>query len=320
MADDTGAENLVANGSFEDVTYERGHGRGHHRHHHHSRSAELSGWQVAGGPGPDVINHRWLPSADGDRHIELDGSGARNTNSAIFQDIPTAGTGTFLVSFNYSPPPFSRAHSNGIEIIWNGQVIDTISANGGWGVDWQTFTYELEGAGDLTRLEFRAVGADDGRGGYLDNVSVVAADPPPLFTETDDAVVLADDDPDYGSGEAYDALGGDDTVTGGDLDDTINGNTGNDTLSGGAGDDVLIGCADGEVLIEKERVIEHDLSSLSATPEIGIDPAHFELANDHAVSLTFVGEDAKFHNSVGVYKIGPNGEISDVEIIFKDAS
>ncbi|MBT3908217.1 MAG: hypothetical protein HOF27_00845, partial [Rhodospirillaceae bacterium] len=241
MADDTGAENLVANGSFEDVTYERGHGRGHHRHHHHSRSAELSGWQVAGGPGPDVINHRWLPSADGDRHIELDGSGARNTNSAIFQDIPTAGTGTFLVSFNYSPPPFSRAHSNGIEIIWNGQVIDTISANGGWGVDWQTFTYELEGAGDLTRLEFCTVGADDGRGGYLDNVSLVAAAPPPLFTETDDAVVLADDDPDYGSGEAYDALGGDDTVTGGDLDDTINGNTGNDTLSGGAGVDVMIG-------------------------------------------------------------------------------
>ena len=187
-------------------------------------------------------------------------------------------------------------------------------------MDWQEFTYELEGAGDLTRLEFRAVGADDGRGGYLDNVSVVAGDPPPLFTEGDDTVVLADDDPDYGDGDAYDALAGDDTVIGGDLDDVIDGNTGNDTLSGGDGDDVLIGGAEGEVMVEHERVVEHDLGGLAETPAPGTDPAHFQLENDHAVSMTFVSEEAGYRNTVGVYKIGPNGEITDVEIVFADAS
>ncbi|MBT6093607.1 MAG: hypothetical protein HOH04_01915 [Rhodospirillaceae bacterium] len=325
MADKIDSENLVLNGSFEDVTEARGRGgrgghRDHHHHHHHRGNAELTGWQVADGPGPDVIASRWLPSADGARHIELDGSGARNTNSAIFQDVPTGGTGTFTLSFSYAAPPFSRSSSNGIEVLWDGQVIDTITASGGRGLDWQSFSYELDGAGDLTRLEFRAVGSDDGRGGYLDDVSIVATEPPPLFTDADDTVMLADDDPEYGEGAAYDALDGDDVVTGGELADTINGNTGNDTLNGGAGDDILIGGADDEVMVERERVIEHDLSGLTETPTPGVDPAHFNMANDHAVSLSFVGEDASYRNTVGMYKIGENGEITDVEIIFRDAS
>ncbi len=322
MADQIDGENLVSNGSFEDVTEPAG--RGHHRHHHHKHhhrgNAELTGWQVAEGPGPDVIASRWLPSADGARHIELDGSGARNTNSAIFQDLPTDGTGSFMLTFSYAAPPFSRSSSNGIEVLWDGQVIDTITASGGWGLDWQTFSYELDGVGDTTRLEFRAVGSDDGRGGYLDNFNVVAVEPPQLFTDDDDAVILADDDPDYGDGEAYDALDGNDVVTGGDLDDTINGNTGDDTLTGGAGDDILIGGADNEVMVERERVIEHDLSGLSDTPAPGIDETHFQLADDHAVTLSFVGEEAKYRNTIGMYKIGDNGEITDVEIIFRDAS
>ncbi len=259
-------------------------------------------------------------AADGQRFIELDGRGRGDTNSAIYQDISTDSSATFVLSFSYAPPPHSRAASNGIEVIWNGQVIDTIAADGGRSVDWQTFTYELEDSGDLTRLEFRAIGRDDGRGGYLDNVSVVAQDPPPLFTGADDTVVLADDDPDYGSGEAYDALDGDDVVSGGDLDDSIFGNTGDDTLSGGAGDDVLIGGAEDQQLVERELVIEHDLGRLTKTPVPGIDPAHFQLADDHAVSLSFAGEEAKYRNTVGVYKIGPNGEITDVQIVFKDAS
>ena len=321
MDDPVYGVNLIQNGSFENVTYTNsssGRGRHHHRHHH---SAELTGWQTSDGPGPDVKSSSWwTKSAEGRRHIELDGSGARDTNSSIFQDVPTSGTGKFSVSFQYSPPPYSRADSNGIEVIWNGVVIDTITGNGGRTVDWQTFTYELEGVGDTTRLEFRAVGRDDGRGGLLDDINVTAIAPPPLFAENDDTVVLADDDPDYGSGDAYDALGGNDVVQGGDLDDNINGNTGDDTLSGGAGNDTLIGGAEGEVLVERERVIEHDLSSLSDTPTLGIDSDHFTLASDHQVSMTFVGESAGYRNTVGMYKISADGTISDVNIIFKDAS
>lgn len=321
MSDLVYGENLVQNGSFEDVTYSRGHGHRHYHHRHHHKTVEVNGWETSSGPGPDVLNNPWWArSAEGNRHIELDGSGGRNTNSSITQEIPTQGTGTFQLSFSYAAPPFSHASSNGIEVVWNGQVIDTISANGSWPIEWQTFTYELEGGGDTTGLEFRAVGRDDGRGGYLDDISVVAVAPPPLFTEGDDTVVLAADDPNYGDGEAYDALGGNDTVVGGDLDDTINGNTGNDTLIGGAGDDTLVGGADGEVLVERERVVEHDLSGLSDTPSPGTDPSHFQLDAAHTVSMTFVGESAGYRNSVGYYKIAADGTITDVDIVFEDAS
>ena len=335
MADTVYGVNLVANGSFEDLDYagghghHHGHGYGHHYGHGRGRNsghgrgknAELSGWQTGSGPGPDIKSGDWWSqAADGKRYIELDGSGARNTNSSIHQDIPTGGTGTFQLSFSYAAPPFSRGSSNGIEVIWNGQVIDTITSNGGWGIDWQTFTYELEGAGDMTRLEFRAVGRDDGRGGLLDDISVVGIEPPALFTEDADTVVLSDDDPDYGSGEAYDALGGDDVVVGGELADNIFGNIGNDTLSGGGGDDILTGGSESEVLVEKERVVEHDLSSLSDTPTLGVDPAHFTLTNDHQVTMTFVGEEAGYRNTVGIYKIADDGTIYDVEIVFQDAS
>ena len=324
MSDTVYGVNLVENGSFEDVSYSRGYGHRYGHGHHGGRNggnAELSGWQTSSGPGPDIQKgNPWTPAADGNRYIELDGSGARNTNSSIFQDIPTGGTGTFELSFSYAPPPFSHASSNGIQVIWNGEVIDTITASGGWGTDWQTFTYELEGAGDLTRLECRAVGRDDGRGGLLDDISVTAVEPPELFTDSADTVVLADDDPDYGSGDAYDAQGGDDVVVGGDLDDEIFGNTGNDTLSGGAGDDVLIGGSEEETFIEVEQTVEHDLSGLTETPVLGVDPAHFQLQNDHPVTLTFVGEEAGYRNTVGVYKIAADGSIYDVEIVFQDAS
>ncbi len=319
MTDTVYGVNLVENGSFEDVAYSRGHGR-HHNHRSNS-NAELTGWHTSSGPGPDIeTSDWWTRAADGHRYIELDGSGARDTNSSIYQNIPTGGTGTFELSFSYAAPPFSRGSSNGIEVIWNGQVIDTITSDGGWGTDWQTFTYELEGAGDMTRLEFRAVGRDDGRGGLLDDISVVGLEPPELFTDANDTVVLADDDPDYGSGEPYDALGGDDVVQGGDLDDEIFGNTGNDTLSGGAGNDILRGGADTKVQIEVEQTVEHDLSGLSSTPTLGIDPAHFRLQNDHKVTMTFVGEEAGYRNTVGYYKIAADGTIGDVQIVFQDAS
>ena len=327
--------NLVQNGSFEDVSRTRGDGhghRGHNRHSGHGRdsghgrhsghggNSTLDGWKTSSGPGPDIISSRHLPSADGKQHIELDGSGARNTNSAIHQDIPTGGTGTFQLNFSYAAPPYSAAWSNGIQVIWNGVVIDTITANGGRSVNWQTFSYELQGAGDTTRLEFRAVGSDDGRGGYLDDISIVSVALPPLFTEDSDTIVLAEDDPDYGSGEAYDAQAGDDVVQGGALDDSINGNIGNDTLSGGAGDDLLIGGSEAATMVEKERVVEHDLSGLGTTPSAGVNPAHFQLASDHQVTMTFVGEDAGYRNTVGYYKIAADGSIYDVQIVFQDAS
>lgn len=258
--------NLITNGSFENIDvsrYGRHHGHHHGRHHH----VDLIGWQTSQGPGPHIKGDPWWPASDGRRFIELDGHGRGATNSAIFQDVATDSAASFVLSFDFAPRPFNPGSSNGIEVIWDGQVIDTITADGGWGMDWQTFTYELEGAGDLTRLEFRAVGRNDGRGGFLDNVSLVAQDPPPLFTDDGDTVVLADDD-------------------------LLRSEGGADTLVGGAGVDVMIGKGGADRFV-------FDLAAMQAESGIGAGNRNiiedFDATEDlielsGVVSFNFVGD------------------------------
>lgn len=234
---------------------------------------------------------------------------------SVSETIPTPGDGTFVLSFSFALFGFAR-FGNAVEVVWNGQVIDTLEP----GQSQSELTFELESGGDTSQLEFRSVGWTPIRFLSLDDVSVVQVPDVELFTADDDNVNLTDDDPDYGAEEPYDALDGDDTVVGGDLDDTINGNTGNDVLIGGAGDDILIGGADDEVIVERERIIEHDLTDLTETPVDGINTSHFELLKDHTVTLSLNDDSTSKHNSVGIYKIGPYGEISDVEIVIEDAS
>ncbi len=64
------------------------------------------------------------------------------------------------------------AESNSIEVYWNGQKLDTIALDGVGltNTKWQTFSYDLPADADSGKLEFRAVGTSDSRGGYLDDV------------------------------------------------------------------------------------------------------------------------------------------------------
>lgn len=229
--------------------------------------------------------------------------------------LPTPSNESFTLSFNYSLFGFAW-FKTAVEVVWNGEVIDTLTP----GNSDTTLTYELDSSTDTSVLEFRSVGWTPLRFLSLEDVSLTQLPTESLFTDANDTVSLADDDPDYGTVEEYDALDGDDVVVGGDLDDIINGNTGNDILHGGTGDDVLIGSDEGEVVVERERTIEHDLSDLTDVPVEGINNNHFTLQNDHAVTLSLSDDNTGKKNSVGVYKIGPDGEIYDVEIVIEDAS
>lgn len=95
----------------------------------------------------------------------------------------------------------------------------------------------------------------------------------------------------YGQGGDDNLYGGSgyEEIYGGDGDDFIRGGTGADYLSGGAGDDKIIG--DGGN------------------------------ANGYPVTLTFLGEEAGYLNTIGIYSIDPDtGEISNVELAFENAS
>ncbi len=109
--------------------------------------------------------------------------------------------------------------------------------------------------------------------------------------------------------------------------DTITGNNGNDTLLGGPGNDTIFadnGGATGPVV--------HDFVTTAAIPTLvdgqavpagevnGVNQADLTLQADNPVSVIFQSESAGQQNSLGYYKIGPGGEISDVQMVWSNAS
>ena len=119
-------------------------------------------------------------------------------------------------------------------------------------------------------------------------------------------------------GDNIDTRGGNDTVTG---------NNGNDILLGGAGNDILIANAGGTVI-----PIAHDFVTTAAIPALadglpvaaeainGVNAADLTLQADNPVSVVFQSEGAGQQNSLGTYKVGPNGEITDVQFVWENAS
>ncbi len=224
-ADSLLGNNLVVNGSFEDGPIAGGS---------YNISAAISGWTSNSGDGIEVQNNAVMPASDGSQLVELDS----NNNSNMYQDIATGGTGEFQLSFDYSPRPGVDAASNGIEVYWNGVLLDTLTGDT---AGFTNHTYVVNGAGANTRLEFRAVGTSDSLGGFLDNVSVRGLN---------DAAGSGADIINGGSGNDVIFGGyGDDVITGDSGNDTINGGDGDDKIDGGSGNDVVNGDAGNDTII-----------------------------------------------------------------------
>lgn len=90
-------------------------------------------------------------------------------------------------------------------------------------------------------------------------------------------------------------------------DDILTGQNGNDEIWGGTGDDVLSGNSGNDILYG------------SGGPTL-IDVTAVEITDDYDVSVTFEGETAGYRNTFGDYKIQDDGLITDVEIIWPNAS
>lgn len=122
----------------------------------------------------------WLPQ-EGAQYAELDTdwdgpTGSVNGEPAsvlIYQDISTKCNCKYELKFYFSPRPGTPAEDNTLEISWGGNVIDTISQSGGSQTSWTEYTYTLNAAGSVTRLQFTDLGTANSLGTFLDNVSVI---------------------------------------------------------------------------------------------------------------------------------------------------
>ena len=208
-------DNLVVNGSFE-----------HNSVHYNCRGVfqTIEGWTTTMGSGIEIKEEvsKFGAAADGHAWVELDS----HSNSGMVQHIDTTVGQHYQVSFDYKARRCVSENSNGIEVYWNGEKLDTIAQSGYHqsNLSWQTYTYTVDASVDVTALEFRAVGHSDYRGGFIDDVKVQQ-----VFK------------PDMPNKIGTEQVAGCDLLRGGDGNDTMYGGAANDTLFGGAGNDILNG-------------------------------------------------------------------------------
>lgn len=180
--------NLVANGSFEEPTANQYW----YTYFDWGQFNSLPGWQISYGAPIDLIRTRdsWTAAA-GLQWAELDG----NTSLGIYQDIPTMPNTAYTLKFAFSTRGDSPEQYDGVRVLWNGNVVDTIirtdrSLNNN---NWIYYTYTVVATGSLSRLEFQDAGPNsDGWGPFLDDVSlVVVPEPASLFALAAGVVGLA---------------------------------------------------------------------------------------------------------------------------------
>jgi len=153
--------NLIVNGSFESPDIPTGT---------FQIFPNIPGWSTSFGPGIEIQDHIVGSPFVGAQHVELDSS----ANSGMSQIVSTVPGQTYHLSFAYSPRPGVSADSNTIQIFFNGVQLDTLALSGVGLQDtsWQVFGYNVAPSVTSSTLEFRAAGASDSLGGYLDDVQL----------------------------------------------------------------------------------------------------------------------------------------------------
>ena len=158
--------NLLVNGSFEATTVATGTW---------SAQQTVAGWTALPGSGIELWNsHNGIQARNGSNFVELDYLGATD---GIYQDVRTGAGQSYTLSFDLAARPGAALSTQGVEVLWNGQVVATVQpiASGTHGI-WITPTVIVTGTGNLDRLTLREVGSQgsDGVGALLDNVRLVA--------------------------------------------------------------------------------------------------------------------------------------------------
>ena len=160
------ATNLLVNGSFEAQAQANG---SWHVYDH------FAGWNTVAGSGIELRDNIAGRAFDGLNYVELDSY----SNSAMAQTVNTVRGAEYTVSFAYSARAGVGALSNPIEVLWDGTLLGSVTADGTRlsQHDWHSFSYTVHGTG-LDTLTFRAAGTNDSLGGSLDAVSLSAVPEP----------------------------------------------------------------------------------------------------------------------------------------------
>ena len=108
---------------------------------------------------------------EGDAGIELDAGGAPAATDALYYDVDTSQGNDHKISLWIKQRTEGNDGSDHVEIVWNGEVLQTIDPTTTWGV----YTVELPNTGaDSTELAIREVAdQNQGSGPLIDFVNVI---------------------------------------------------------------------------------------------------------------------------------------------------
>lgn len=107
-----------------------------------------------------------VDAQDGITKTELD---AFKRNIKLYQDVATENGKKYVLRFYYSPRVRNNADTNRGEVYFNNQKISDLN---GTQRGWVEIIKVLDSDTALSRLEFHGLGEEDGRGAFIDNVSL----------------------------------------------------------------------------------------------------------------------------------------------------
>ena len=133
--------------------------------------SELSGFAATGRRVEVQHNHPAVgPASTGNQHVELDG------RNGIARDVATNADDLYELTFDFSPRAGADAATNAIEVLWDGVVVHTVTADGrqNRSTNYGEVTVQLPvETGGTKSLEFRSQNpGTGGLGGLIDNVRV----------------------------------------------------------------------------------------------------------------------------------------------------
>lgn len=196
-------ENLIINGSFEDINGVNANGQtvsgvalGSLTGTTLVHMKSITGWDLTDETmapmEPHAGGHAGVGTTDGAHYMDL---GASPGNSAISQTIGGL-TGGSLYQFSVDYRDKAAMQESGadgkasgvMEILWNGVVVATVQGNN---VDaWKTLTLNVTAVDDENTLTFREIGvADDNWGIAIDNVQLKSINTA-LVTDEDTALTI----------------------------------------------------------------------------------------------------------------------------------
>jgi hypothetical protein len=155
---------VIVNGSFEDPVIPNGYWAVYQ---------SIPGWTKTEGHSIELRNAVAGIAYDGFNFVELDSY----ANSAMSQTVTTNSGSPYILSYYYAPREFVAATSNGIELLFNNTLIDSITGYSTSNNAWSLRSIPVIGTGSDT-IMFRAVGTDDSYGGSIDMVSMEPAPVP----------------------------------------------------------------------------------------------------------------------------------------------